>query len=38
MLDTKTYTWQTKTRPGYLVIEVLGGIKEVIELHEYYKI
>lgn len=25
MLDIKTYTWQTKTQPAYLGIEVLGG-------------
>lgn len=40
MLDIKTYTWQTKTQPAYLGIEVLGGGggKEGIELHEYCRI
>lgn len=38
MMDIKTYTWNTKTRPGYIGIELLGGKKEGIELHEYYKI
>lgn len=28
MMNIKTYAWQTKTRPGYLGIELLGGKKK----------